>query len=60
MGQFIQVDSNGYNIPSGAQYRGSGWAEVDRGRGQYIQVDSNGYNIPSGAQYRGSGWAEIG
>ena len=57
MGQFISVGSSS-NVPSGAQYRGEGWAEVDNGRGQYIQVGSS-TNVPSGAQFRGDGWAEV-
>ena len=57
MGQFIRVGSSS-NVPSGAQWRGDGMAEVDNGRGQYIQVGSSS-NVPSGAQWRGDGWAEV-
>jgi hypothetical protein len=45
-------------MPSGAQWRGSGVAEVDSGRGQYIHVGES-HNVPFGAEWRGSGWAEV-
>lgn len=56
-GQYIRVE-NQQSIPTGAEWRGHDWAEIEIGMGKYIRVE-NQQSIPTGAEWRGHNWAEI-